>query len=102
LLQRRSRGGKFVSLVPGANRAEPVASAVSLLRGQDALFAQFVASKTPGVNARAYLESVRAELAERHFAGASGIEITAAMTAAMDDLLRALFYYADAEHGRRA
>ncbi len=47
-------------------------------------------------------QSVRAELAERHFAGASGSEITAAMTAAMDDLLRALYRYADAEHGRRA
>ena len=89
-----------MSLVPGANRAEP--SPVSAPRGQDALLAQFVASKTPGINARAYLESVRAELAERHFAGASGSEITAAMTAAMDDLLRALFQYADAEHGRRA
>jgi len=38
---------------------------------------KFVASKTPGINARAYLESVRAELAERHFAGASGSEIVA-------------------------
>ena len=48
-------------------------------------------ARPPACNARAYLESVRAELAERHFAGASGSEIVAAMTAAMDDLLRALF-----------
>src|SRR6202030_2934996 len=56
----------------------------------------------PGLNARAYLESIRAELRERHFAGASGSEIVAAMTSAMDDLLRALFHYADAEHARRS
>jgi [protein-PII] uridylyltransferase len=91
-----------VSLVPGANRAEPAASTGSSPRGQDALLAQFVASKTPGIIARAYLQSVRAELAERHFAGASGSEITAALTSAMDDLLRALFYYADAQHNQRA
>ena len=91
-----------MSLDAGTNRVESAASAVSSPRGADALLAQFVASKTPGVIARAYLESVRAELAERHFAGASGSEIVTAMTAAMDDLLRALFHYADAEHARRA
>jgi [protein-PII] uridylyltransferase len=91
-----------VSLGTGANRAEPTATAIVSPRGEKALLAQFFASKTPGVNARAYLESVRGELAERHFAGASGSEIVTAMTAAMDDLLRALFHYADAEHGRRA
>jgi len=90
-----------VSLVTGASGAGSAPTAAPSPRGQEALLAQFAASRTPGVNARAYLESVRAELAERHFAGASGGEIVAAMTAAMDDLLRALFYYADADHGRR-
>jgi len=91
-----------VSVVTGPNRAKPVPVAASSPRGEHALLAQFVASKTPGVNARAYLESIRAELRERHFAGASGSEIVAAMTSAMDDLLRALFHYADAEHARRS
>ncbi|HEY9156934.1 [protein-PII] uridylyltransferase [Candidatus Binatus sp.] len=90
-----------MSLVGGANRAEPVPIAESSPRGQQAILAQFAASKRPGAIARAYLESVRAELAERHFAGASGSDIVSALTAAMDELLRALFYYADAEHGRR-
>jgi [protein-PII] uridylyltransferase len=91
-----------VSFVTGVNRAEPVPATLASPRGQNALLAQFVKSKTPGLNARAYLQSVRSELAERHFAGASGSEIVAAMTTAMDDLLRALYWYADAEHGRRA
>jgi [protein-PII] uridylyltransferase len=90
-----------VSLVTGANRAESAPIPESSPRGQEALLAQFAASKRPGAIARAYLESIRAELAERHFGGASGGEIVTAMTTAMDDLLRALFYYADAEHGRR-
>jgi len=93
-----------VSLVTGASRAEsrPIAHPSPRgPRGQEALLAEFAASKRPGAVSRAYLESVRAELAERHFAGASGSEIVTAMTAAMDDLVRALFHYADAEHGRR-
>ncbi len=90
-----------MSVEARANRAEPVATAPQAPRGQDALLAQFIAGKKPGANARAYLDSIRAELAERHFAGAAGGEIVAAMTAAMDDLIRALFRYADAEHDRR-
>ena len=70
-------------------------------RGADALFEHFAATKAPGIVARGYLDSVRAELAERHFAGASGGEIVSGMTAAMDDLVRALYRYADADHGRR-
>jgi [protein-PII] uridylyltransferase len=70
-------------------------------RGEVALFEHFVATKKPGVVARAYLESIRGELAERHFAGASGSDIVSGMTAAIDDLLRALYQYADADHGRR-
>ncbi|HYL58358.1 MAG TPA: [protein-PII] uridylyltransferase [Candidatus Acidoferrales bacterium] len=90
-----------MSGVVGADQSEHSAIAPASPRGADALFAQFSSSKSPGADARAYLESVRGELAERHFAGASGSEIVGAMTAAMDDLLRALFRYADAEHGRR-
>jgi len=52
-----------VSVVTGANRAESVPAAPSSPRGEQALLAQFVASKTPGVNARAYLESIRASCA---------------------------------------
>ncbi len=85
----------------GASRAENSAIAPASPRSADALLAQFSSSRNPGAHARAYLDSVRRELAERHFAGASGGEIVGAMTAAMDDLLRALFRYADAEHGRR-
>jgi [protein-PII] uridylyltransferase len=90
-----------VSVVTGANRAAPATTVPSSPRSRDALLAQFLAGKKPGADARAYLESIRAELAERHFAGASGGEIVAAMTGAMDDLISALFHYADAEHDRR-
>ncbi len=65
------------------------------------MFQSFAATRKPGVVARAYLESVRGELAERHFAGANGGDIVSGMTAAIDDLLRALYLYADADHGRR-
>lgn len=85
----------------GTTRAENSATAPVYPRGADALLDQFTSSKSPGADARAYLDSVRRELADRHFAGASGSEIVAAMTSAMDDLVRALFRYADAEHGRR-
>ena len=91
-----------MSVEAQASRAMQDASAPDSPRGQDALLAQFVASKKPGPIARAYLDSIRAELAERHFAGASGGEIVDAMTEAMDELIRALFRYADAEHDRRA
>jgi [protein-PII] uridylyltransferase len=70
-------------------------------RGEEALYREFEASRTPGQIARAYIESVRDELAVHHFKGASGTEVVRLFTAAMDDLLCALFRYADAEHGRR-
>ncbi|HXW84459.1 MAG TPA: [protein-PII] uridylyltransferase [Candidatus Binataceae bacterium] len=70
-------------------------------RGEDALFADFESSGKPGLRARAYLDSVREELAQRHFAGAGGGEIVGAFTAAVDDLMRALYRYADAEYARR-
>ena len=71
------------------------------LRGEAALLAELQARRTPGVTARAYLESVRAELYQRHLAGASGTEIVIASTQAMDDLIKALFRYADDEHARK-
>jgi [protein-PII] uridylyltransferase len=90
-----------VSGLIGTTRAENSATAPGSPRGADALLDRFTSGKSPGADARAYLDSVRRELADRHFAGASGTEIVAAMTLAMDDLVRALFRYADAEHGRR-
>jgi [protein-PII] uridylyltransferase len=65
------------------------------LRGEAALLAEFRDRGQPGVTARVYLESIRAELYQRHLAGASGTEIVVAWTQAMDDLVRALFHYAD-------
>ncbi|MGH7780299.1 MAG: [protein-PII] uridylyltransferase [Candidatus Binataceae bacterium] len=70
-------------------------------RGEDFLLREFEASRTPGQTARAYIAAVREDLAEVHFKGASGSEIVRLCTVAMDDLLRALFRYADAEHCRR-
>jgi [protein-PII] uridylyltransferase len=71
------------------------------LRGEDALAAAFDAARAAGRVARTYLESVREELAQRSLAGASGSEIVAAFTTAVDDLMRALFRFAEAEHARR-
>ncbi len=70
-------------------------------RGEDALIREFEATRTPGQVARLYLESVRDELRLVHLGGANGTEVVRQFTAAVDDLLRALFRYADAEHGRR-
>ncbi|MGO9449448.1 MAG: [protein-PII] uridylyltransferase [Candidatus Binataceae bacterium] len=71
------------------------------LRGEEALAREFEATRTPGQVARVYLESVREELFKIHLAGASGSEIVRLFTTAVDDLLRALFRYADADHCRR-
>jgi [protein-PII] uridylyltransferase len=70
-------------------------------RGADALLREFESARTPGATARIYLDAIRDELAERHFAGASGSEIVREFTAAMDELLRALFVYAEHEYVRR-
>jgi [protein-PII] uridylyltransferase len=71
------------------------------VRGEDPLAQEFESARTPGQTARLYLESVREELRQLHLAGASGSEVVRLYTAAVDDLLRALFRYADVEHGRR-
>lgn len=70
-------------------------------RGEDGLLREFETTRTPGQVARLFLESVRDETRQVHLAGASGTEVVRLYTAAVDDLLRALFRYADAEHGRR-
>ena len=90
-----------MSSVSEAPHAAGVDANAQSPRGELALFQHFVTTKKPGIVARAYLESIRGELAERHFAGASGGDIVSGMTAAIDDLLRALYLYADADHGRR-
>ena len=97
------RGGKFVSLVTGANRAEPVASAE--------IFAARRRTRCSRNSSRAKLPaSMRAPISNRSAPSWPSVisparaaaKSSTAMTAAMDDLLRALFRYADAEHGRRA
>jgi [protein-PII] uridylyltransferase len=76
------------------------AAAAKIPRGEDALYGEFEATRTPGQVARTYLEVIRDEAAEHHFAGASGTEVVREYTAAIDDMMRALFRYADAEHTR--
>lgn len=70
-------------------------------RGEEALLSAIEKSRKPGKIARAYLDSIREELSERNFAGASGTEIVVGFTEAIDDLIRALYRYADAEHSHR-
>jgi [protein-PII] uridylyltransferase len=74
---------------------------VAALLDAAALEAEFKRTRKPGAVARAHLDAVRAALYERHRAGAGGIEIVRSLTAAVDDLMRALFRYADAEHEQR-
>lgn len=77
------------------------AAAPGVLRGEDALVREFESTRTPGQIARIYLESFREELRQVHLGGASGSEIVRLYTSAVDDLLRALYRYADADHSRR-
>ena len=81
------------------NRAHDVLD-LSSLRSDDALFQEFERGRKPGELTRAYLDSVREELHERHLAGASGSEVVMGMTTATDALMRALFRYAEAEFAR--
>ncbi len=75
-------------------------AAPTIPRGEDELYRDFEASRAPGQIARTYLEVIRDEVAEHHFAGGSGTEVVREYTAAIDDMMRALFRYADAEHTR--
>ncbi|MFZ0889393.1 MAG: [protein-PII] uridylyltransferase, partial [Candidatus Binataceae bacterium] len=70
-------------------------------RGEVALLGAFRSTRTPGIVSRNYLESVRAELYERHLKGMSGTELVREFTVALDHLIRALFRYAEDEHARR-
>ena len=93
-----------MSEIPEAGETISAAVAVTPspgIRGAAELVAEFAHTRTPGVVARAHLGAVRAALYERHRAGVTGIEIVRALTAAVDDLMRALFEYADADHGQR-
>ena len=83
-----------VPTTPGQAAAPPIP------RGEEALYREFEASRAPGQIARTYLEVIRDEVAEHHFAGASGSEVVREYTAAIDEMMRALFRYADAEHTR--
>ena len=86
--------------VLSSTQADGVAlSAVA--RGEDSLYAEFESGGRPGQATRVWLEAVREELARRHFAGASGIEIVREYTGCVDRMVRALFRYADCQHSRR-
>ncbi len=87
--------------VSGAEPAVRYPAKSDARREQAAILAGLQRSGHPGQLTRQYLDLVREELARRHFAGASGTEIVREYTDAIDDLLRTLYRYADAEHCRR-
>ncbi|HTT75663.1 MAG TPA: [protein-PII] uridylyltransferase, partial [Candidatus Binataceae bacterium] len=70
-------------------------------RREDLLFEEMQRTKTPGIVGRQRLDEVRAELWQRHQAGGGGLEIVKDFTAAVDELIRALYRYADTGQGRR-
>jgi [protein-PII] uridylyltransferase len=70
-------------------------------RNDDAILRDLKSAASPGPLARQYFEAVHEELAQRNLDGASGAEIVAEYTAAVDAMVRAVFRYADAEHSRR-
>ncbi|MGH7905994.1 MAG: [protein-PII] uridylyltransferase [Candidatus Binataceae bacterium] len=85
------------SVIPGAAIPDlPIDPA-----DEQTLVEALTAAERPGTVARALIERVRAELAQRHFDGANGAEIVREFTAAIDRLIRALYRFADAAHGRR-
>ncbi len=51
--------------------------------------------------AKGYVEAVRAELAEAHWAGAGGVEIASQLATCIDNLIRFIFEAASARYGRR-
>ncbi len=69
--------------------------------GEARILEQLLSTRKPGEVTKRYLDQARAILKERHFAGASGAEIVRDLTAAVDDVLRALYSYAVVEHDRR-
>jgi [protein-PII] uridylyltransferase len=68
---------------------------------ESAIVEQLLGGTRPGDFAREYVDGVRAELYQRHLAGAGGLEIVHDFSAAMDRLLKAVFRYADGAHAKR-
>src|ERR1700719_2411550 len=69
--------------------------------GEARILEQLLSTRKPGEVTKRYLDQARGILKERHFAGASGAEIVRDLTAAVDDVIRALYSYAVVEHDRR-
>jgi [protein-PII] uridylyltransferase len=90
-----------VSEISGAQREVRYRAEGGARRDQAALLAELRQNRRPGQLARSHIEALRDGLAGRHFASASGTEIVREYTASLDDLVRALYCYADEEHCRR-
>ena len=71
-------------------------------RREDSLLEEMRQTKTPGAVGREYLDEVRAELWARHQAAAGGLEIVKDYTEAVDELIQALYRYADTSQGPAA
>src|SRR5215469_870747 len=91
-------GGHPVSISSDQNAAGTVAGGSP---DEAQLLKDFRETRKPGEVTKSYLGGVRETLKERHFAGASDSEIVRELTAAVDNVVRALFVYAAAEHDRR-
>ncbi len=78
----------------------PAAGAIACAT-ESAIVEQLQSGTRAGDCARAYVDGVRAELMQRHLAGAGGLEIVRAFSAAMDRLLKAIFRYADGIQTKR-
>ena len=83
---------------PAAAAGEAIARTVT---DEPGLCAAMKSGERPGAVAREHFERAREQLFQRHLAGAGGLEISRELTAAADALMRALFRYADEQHGRR-
>ena len=70
-------------------------------RREDLLLEEMQRTLAPGLVGREHLDQVRAELWQRHQAGAGGLEIVHDYTETVDELIRALYRYADTGQGRR-
>jgi [protein-PII] uridylyltransferase len=90
-----------VNHIPAAGSGAGQAVRAFAPRDEAALLAEMEGGARPGALAREYLDEVRGELFRRHREGAGGLEIVREFTAAMDNLLRAIYRYADAQHSRR-
>jgi [protein-PII] uridylyltransferase len=84
-----------------ATSAATIIAAPAVARDEDSLYAEFESGERPGRVARAWVNAVREELALRHFAGASGMEIVREYTGCVDRMVRALYRHADRHHSKR-